>query len=199
MGRVLCHRDEIEKVGVCQLPASNEYAVKYGVSLGAIEGLSTSEFNPNMCGQVFLIDCGFHELDVVVTGRKWDIGLSLYSSTWRATTNASDGNEAKCTLKTSTKSLFKHSNPICFLQKKKIQFVDYIYVGLLNTGNRIVTEAKIDDIQGSIINYRFFYTFKDIPNSNKNVTFTFNDKSSLQVHLNECKSLPLQRQNWDLN
>ncbi|CAF1232589.1 unnamed protein product [Rotaria sp. Silwood1] len=188
LNRVLATRHGAHEAGACALPTSS-YAVVHPIALGNIEALQHLKFRPDLCGQVFRVNCGNGPLDIIVTNSNLGGGLDLYASTWNKLTNNKPPGETSCTVQLTSRNAFNFNGPRCYYKPGTDYNNPYYHnVGLLNTNGRILSRATIDNRSGEHRGANPYYAFNFGPlDGNKQVIFTFEDGSTHSVLLRECE------------
>jgi hypothetical protein len=162
----------------------------YGVlATGDIESLKHLKFQPQLCGQVLSVNCGYGLLDIIVTNSNYGGGLDLYASTWHKLTNNKPPGETSCTVQLTSRNAFNFNGPRCFYKPgTDYNNAYYVNVGLLNTSGRKVIKGTIDNQSGEHRGDNPYYAFNFGPlDKNKQVIFTFDDGATHSVFVRDCE------------
>lgn len=199
MDKVLATKKLNNKKDVCSLPLV-PYAVQNPIGVSEIDRLfgDLRPINANLCGQVFTIDCGYGQLDVIAVDKaNSGSGLSMHPSTWKLATNDSRYGQSKCSVKLSRKSALDEPGPKCFYSNTFVKTKSYLNVGLINTNGKLVVEAQIDESSGQRLTDDFYFSFsKKIVKPDRQVIFKFHDGSNYSVKLSFCQKVLLNK-NWN--
>lgn len=187
---VLATRHGAYEVGSCELPAWS-YSSNYAVALGDISSLGDLSMRSDLCGHVLTIDCGNGELDIVINNSNFGGGLDLYASTWDEATNSLPPGQTYCDVWLSDRNVFgDQSGPLCFYATGETNNEYYHKLGLLNTGSRIVSAARLNGMQGYHDgNNNPYFVFGGYASKSDQVTFEFEDGGeSVSLPLADCLS-----------
>jgi len=183
---VLATRHGAFESGACALPKWS-YGVVYPVALGDIAELQHLKFKPELCGHILTVDCGRGSLDIIINNSNLGGGLDLYGSTWDRLTNNQPPGQTKCSVKLSTRNALVAADNICFY-KPGTDFGNRYYhnVGLLNTGDKLVTSATIGNKIGAHRGANPYFAFDGEVNDSEQIKFTLSDGSVKYVYLRDC-------------
>lgn len=183
---VLATRHGAYESGACALPKWS-YENVYPVALGDIAELQNLKFKPELCGHVLTVDCGRGSLDIIINNSNLGGGLDLYASTWDRLTNYQPPGQTKCSVKLSSRNALFGAGYTCFY-KPGTDFGNRYYhnVGLLNTNDKIVTSATINNKIGAHRGANPYFAFDGEVNDNDQIKFSINDGSIKFVTLRDC-------------
>jgi hypothetical protein len=162
-------------------------------------GIGNLEFQPDLCGHVFQIDCGLGTLNIIVTNSNLGGGLGLYSeSAWPKATGNPVRGEARCSVQLSTQNSLYGGEFQCYYKPgTEATNAYYRNIGIFNTGRKIVTGATLGRQSGSHAGPNPYYAFTGRAiDANEEVIFLFNDGSTHSVKFSDCKSVESE-QRWN--
>jgi len=196
-GNILATRHVNGGGDACALPQAN-YAVRYPFALGDVNELGNLRFRPDLCGHVLRIDCGHGPLDIIVTNSNLGGGLDLYSeSTWpTATGNAAPG-QTRCSAVLTNRNPISSGDYQCYYKPGTgTNNPYYRNIGLLNTGDKIVSRAVLAGRNGEHRGPNPYFAFdQGRPiDANEQVTFYFEDGSSHSVRFSACQDVGFEQQ-----
>ena len=173
----------------CNLPTYFNFSTPYRVALGDISSLGSLKFSPSLCGHILSVQCALGPaVNVMVVNTNVGGGLGLYIPSWiRATLNASPGNQS-CSVQMTSNNTFLTPGPICFYLPRMPADNWQFAVGLLNVGNKLVTNATQNGIRGLLQSSAPYFEFKQTIDVAKPVIFGFSDGSVQQVLFGSCIS-----------
>lgn len=183
---VLATRHGATESGACALPRVN-YNVQNPVALGDINELQYLKFTPELCGHVLTVDCGHGSLDVIINNSNLGGGLDLYASSWDVLTNQQPPGETRCSVELSSQNAINGDGYTCYYKPGTDHENRWYHnVGLLNTNDKLVTEARIGDKTGAHRGANPYFAFDGEVDDNEQVQFRLSDGSEKWVTLRDC-------------
>lgn len=181
-----CH--PATEAGACQLPEGNYVSQIYPVALGNIGALGTLKHNPGLCGHILRIDCGNGPVDIIVSNANPGGGLDLYASSWDLATRWKAPGQEWCKVQLTDRNPFQFNGPRCYYSPESEKENSYFHLlGIFNTGNRIVSSANLNGMEGSFNSITAYFAFYGGPVSeDASLSFRFTDGSTHNMRLNDC-------------
>lgn len=174
---------------------TGDYAVTDALALGQETALGDLKWKQGLCGQVLDVDCGNGVVSAVVVSTcnlgSDSCGVDLIAKTWnKATNNASPG-IASCSVKLSTKNPLTATGAQCYHRPgSEIGNKYSTIVGVINTSGKIVSKATLggkDGTRGQDNWFQFDAAGQPLFTEDATVTFTFEDGSTQEFKLSDCK------------
>lgn len=186
ISNVLATRHGAREVGACALPSVN-YDVQYPVALGDIDELQYLKFKPELCGHVLTVDCGHGTLDVIINNSNLGGGLDLYGSSWDQLTDNQPPGETRCSVVLSSQNAMSGADYTCYYKPGTGNDNRYYHnVGLLNTNDKLVTDASIGGKIGAHRGANPYFAFDGEVDDDDQVQFKLSDGSEKWVTLRDC-------------
>ena len=139
-----------------------------------------------MCGHILRINCGNGDMDIIVTNSNLGGGLDLYASSWDIATNSLPPGITYCSVQMTDRNIFTTSDYECYYNDGWSDW--YHNVALLNTNDKIVGGATMKGINGAHRGSNPYWAFDGYATLDEVVTFYFEDGSTYNVKLADCKS-----------
>lgn len=186
INNVRATRHSAHEPGACALPKAS-YNVQYPVALGDITELQNLKFKPELCGHVLTVDCGHGKLDIIINNSNLGGGLDLYASSWDKLTNNQPPGVTHCSVDLSSRNAISGAEYACYYKPGTDHTNRYYHnVGLLNTNNKLVTDASIGSKVGAHRGANPYFAFDGEVDDNDVVQFSLSDGSKKSVRLRDC-------------
>lgn len=175
--------------------SSGNYRVADALALGQHPALGDLKWRQGLCGQVLDVNCGHSTVQAIVSDicdlGTGNCGLDLILRTWNTATNHAEPGVTSCSVTLPKTNPLNENGMQCFHRPDSDIGNEYfIMLGVLNTDGRIASSAKLAGITGTRANdnwFRFSGNGKPLFVDSAVVTFGFEDGSSRQFKIRECR------------
>lgn len=180
--------------GGCQMP-TGDYVITDALALGQSTALGDLAWKSGLCGQVLDVDCGYGVVQAIVVSTcnlgSTSCGVDMIEKTWNTATNNASPGETTCSVTLSTTNPLSGSAMQCFHRPNSdIGNAYYVILGVHNTGGKITKRATLAGVTGTRGNdgwFMFNSAGQNLFTDNAIVTFEFEDGSSQQFTIGNCK------------